>query len=185
MKKFLMALFVVTVVGGVAQAGSLMALPQEMQGRYGATHFIDIGEGTFDGMATNVTYTNKYPVLAGSTIRFVAYELKMPFVGAATTNTVLSDATVTFGTENSATAFMAAKQCSTNTPVWWFAGMPAVSVTVADTNATYAGTVTWGTTYAAATNLMVNVIPTTGQSLAWAQRGQLRLFLQKREPYGN
>jgi hypothetical protein len=184
MKKFLAVALMVAMVGAVSLAGELRSLPVDMQGRYGATHYVEIGPALFDGMATNISYTDTFGVPAGTTVRFVAYECATPFTGAEATNKVFGNATVAFGTENSPTAFMPAKQCGTNTTVWWFSGVPAVSVSTT-TNFVSTATAAAETTYSAATNLMVTVAPGNGlDSLDWATHGKLRIFVQKREPYG-
>lgn len=281
MKKALTMVAVFLVLAGwcgFALGGNLMSLPVEMQGRYGATHYIDISETAFNEYATNNIYTNTYPLPANTAFRFMAYELVSPFVGAPATGQALGDATITFGTVNSATAFLASTQIGTNSTTWWSAGVPAVSatkhtvtlnyagatnptVTVADkqitlnyagatnptvtlslgtvlvtnvnwdtasgaassniflmvTSATATATIPFGavnvstgatatatipfgsvpvltnltaltaaneTAYSVATNLMVVIAPASGQNLAHAQHGQVRLFFQKREAYG-
>jgi hypothetical protein len=167
-----------------AVGGNLMSLPVEMQGRYGATHYIDISAGAaFEGMITSEVYQAKYPIPANTTVRFIGYELRTPFVGSVS-GQLFGAATVAFGTEDASTTFMTAKQCGPTNSIWWTSGLPTVTVAVTGTNATFTGTTTWGTLYSAATNLMVTITPPDDESLAWAQRGQLRIFIQKREPYG-
>lgn len=208
MKKFLAMAVAVVMVGALAFGGELRWLPVESQGRYGATHYVELEAGaTFAGLATNVAYTQKFGIPAGTTVQFVGMECQVPFVGAVTTNTVLGDATVAFGTEGSATALMAAKQCSTNGTIWWFSGVPAVTATptltlarmtltnvvndvtnsysvVTGATVTVSAAATADTLYAAATNLMVTVTPAVDQSLAWGTQGRVRLFLNKREKAG-
>lgn len=207
MKK-IMALAVVMGLSGLAFGGTIRPLTMEMQGRYGATHFLEIGYADLVSCtSSNLAYTNTFRLLPDTTFRFVAYELLVPFVGAATTNTKMGDATITFGTADSASAFLASTQIGTNGTAWWKAGVPALTLTLvkatntivfsgADTNVlttntliavtdVIASSVTAETLYTAATNVMSAVItPAANQALGWATAGKLRLFMQVRAPYG-
>lgn len=208
MKKFT-AVMAAMLVGGVAMAAEMYPVTSDMQGRYpGATHVIELKAGTtFDGLATNAALASYYLVPAGSTVRFVAYECQIPFLGVYSTNQSLYDATVSMGISNSATAFMTAQQCGTNTTVWWKYGVPTVTDTptltitrstitnvvgettnviqlVSNVTATVSAAVAHGTAYSSATYLMATVTPAADQSLDWATQGKIRLFMDVRQPYG-
>jgi hypothetical protein len=189
MKK-LMMIAMVAVFGLTTLAGDLRPLEFGGQAKYyGATHYVEVGPDLFADMATNDAYTAKFAVPAGTMVRLTAYECAMPFTGTeglAMTNHVFGDATVAFGTEDAATALLAAKQCGTNTTVWFYRALPGVLTPAdVDTNTATACTVSDFTTYAAATNLMITVSPGNGlHSLGWSKIGKARVFLDVRQPYG-
>lgn len=185
MKKAMM-IGLAVLVAGVTMAADVKQLPSESMGFYGASHYVELAAGAqLAGLTNGETFTETFGVSAGSTIQFVGYVLKMPFTSGLVTNNIMGDATLAFGTENSATAFMAAKQIGTNTTAWYYGGVPSVlTPTDVDTNTATACSVSWGTTYSTATNLMITVTPAAGQNLSWAVRGNAILLLKKFEPYG-
>jgi hypothetical protein len=141
MKKLICsAIFVSLTAACFAATGIVRPLTTDMRAIYGATDRITITHDALDGVTTtNESLTITYRIPSNTWFEFVGAEVVTPLSGALATNQIIGDATWTFGTEDSAAAFMSARQCGTNTTVWRYATVPTLSATPLTTTLAYAG----------------------------------------------